>query len=141
MFDEHWRNNCRSQDSAGKRTVKIQYFGRAEIPRNYSEVPILSDDGGSQKGRAEKYSAAATGRKTTEREKLSGRQKSAGEIPSRRGEIITIVAVIKLDFIGIIIISITCTAITTISTSSRCNIWVQSCKVHRGNFPGVDYSL
>ena len=41
-----------------------------------------------------KYSAASTGRKTTEREKLSGREKSAGEIPSRRGEIIAIVTVI-----------------------------------------------
>ncbi len=34
----------------------------------------------------QKYSAAAAKRKTTEREKLSGRQKSAGEIPSRRGK-------------------------------------------------------
>jgi hypothetical protein len=71
----------------------------------------------------EKYSAAATGRKTTEREKLSGRQKSAGEIPSRRGEIVAIVTVIKLDFIGIIIIIISTarTIITTVTSPSRCN--------------------
>ena len=36
--------------------------------------------------RPETYSAAAAKRKTPEREKLSGREKSAGEIPSRRGE-------------------------------------------------------
>ena len=51
MFDDYWRINCRSQNSAGKRTVKIPYFGRTKIPRNYPEVPILSDDGGSRKGR------------------------------------------------------------------------------------------
>jgi hypothetical protein len=57
----------------------------------------------------------------TEREKLSGRQKSAGEIPSRRGEIVAIIITIALDFIGIIII-ITSTFISTITTPSRCNI-------------------
>jgi hypothetical protein len=57
----------------------------------------------------------------TEREKLSGRQKSAGEIPSRRGEITAIVIIIALDFIGIIIITIS-TFISTITTPSRCNI-------------------
>jgi hypothetical protein len=63
------------------------------------------------------------GRKTPEREKLSGRQKSAGEIPSQRGEIIAIVITIAPDFIGItIIISITSTFISTITTPSRCNI-------------------
>jgi hypothetical protein len=58
------------------------------------------------------------------REKLSGRQKSVREIPSRRGEIITIVIIIVLDFIGIIItiIVITSTFISTITTLSRCNI-------------------
>jgi hypothetical protein len=58
----------------------------------------------------------------TEREKLSGRQKSIGEIPSRRGEIIAIVNTIALDFIGIIIITITSTFISTTTTPSRCNI-------------------
>jgi hypothetical protein len=68
--------------------------------------------------------AASAGRKRPEREKLSGRQKSAGEIPSRRGEIIAIVIIIALDFIGIIItiILITRTFISTITTPSRCNI-------------------
>jgi hypothetical protein len=59
----------------------------------------------------------------TEREKLSGRQKSAGEIPSREGEIIAIVITIELDLIGIIIIiTSTSTFIITITTPSRCNI-------------------
>jgi hypothetical protein len=43
------------------------------------------------------------GRKTHRERKLSDRQKSAGEIPSRRGEIIDIVIVIELGFIRIII--------------------------------------
>jgi hypothetical protein len=62
--------------------------------------------------------------KNTEREKLSGRQKSTGEIPSRRGEIVAIVIIIALDFIGIIItiILITSTSISAITTPSRCNI-------------------
>jgi hypothetical protein len=58
----------------------------------------------------------------SEREKLSSRQKSAREIPSRRGEIIVIVITIVLDFIGIIIITITSTFISTITMPSRCNI-------------------
>jgi hypothetical protein len=62
------------------------------------------------------------GAENTER-KLSGRQKSAREIPSRRGEIFTIVIAIELDFIGIIIIiTITSTFIFTITMPSRCNI-------------------
>jgi hypothetical protein len=55
----------------------------------------------------------------TER-KLSGRQKSIGEIPSRRGEIIAIITVIELGFIEIIII--TSTFITIITTPSLCNL-------------------
>jgi hypothetical protein len=64
------------------------------------------------------------GAKNTEREKLSGRQKSTGEIPSRRGEIIAIIIIIVLDFIGIIItiILITSTFISTNTKPSRCNI-------------------
>jgi hypothetical protein len=58
----------------------------------------------------------------TEREKLSDREKYAGEIPSRRGEIIAII-IIALDFIGIIItIIIISTFISTITMPSRCNI-------------------
>jgi hypothetical protein len=62
------------------------------------------------------------GAENTEREKLSGRQKSAWEIPSRRGEIVAIVITIALDFIEIIIIIITITFISTITTPSHCNI-------------------
>jgi hypothetical protein len=60
-----------------------------------------------------------------EREKLSGREKSVGEIPPQRGEIIAIVITIALDFIGIIItiiIIIISTFISTITMPSRCNI-------------------
>jgi hypothetical protein len=78
----------------------------------------------SQRGGSEIDTAASAGQKTPEREKLSGRQKSAGEIPSRRGEIVYIVIIIVPDFIAIIIIivSITSTFISTITTPSRCNI-------------------
>jgi hypothetical protein len=64
------------------------------------------------------------GAENTEREKLSDRQKSAREIPSRRGEIVSIVITIALDFIRITItiIIITSTFISTITTPSRCNI-------------------
>ena len=51
MFDDYWRINCRSQDSAGKSIVKTPYFWRSSIQGNYAEAPILSDAGGSQKGR------------------------------------------------------------------------------------------
>jgi hypothetical protein len=58
-----------------------------------------------------------------EREKLSGRQESTREIPSRREEIVTIAIAIAPDFIGIIIIIlITSTFISIITTPSRCNI-------------------
>jgi hypothetical protein len=57
----------------------------------------------------------------TQREKLSGRQKSAGEIPSRRGKIVAIIIAIELGFIGTIIF-ITSTFIIFITTPSRCNI-------------------
>jgi hypothetical protein len=54
---------------------------------------------------------------------LSGRQKYAWEIPSQKREIIAIATIIKLGFIGIIIIIIiTSTFITIITTLSRHNI-------------------
>jgi hypothetical protein len=64
------------------------------------------------------------GAENTKREKLSGRQKSTEEIPSLRGEIVAIVIIIALDFIGIIItiIIISRTFISTITMPSRCNI-------------------
>jgi hypothetical protein len=59
----------------------------------------------------------------TEIEKLSGRQKSTGEIPSRRGEIIAIIIIIiALDFIEIISTIIISTFISTITMPSRYNI-------------------
>jgi hypothetical protein len=66
-------------------------------------------------------STASTGQKTHRERKLSGRQKSAREIPSWKGKIIAIITAIELGFIGIIII-ITNTFITVITTPSRCNI-------------------
>ena len=60
----------------------------------------------------------------TREKKLSRREKSAGEISSRRGEIIAIVTVSELHVIGIIV-TIISTAVTVISTApirSRCNI-------------------
>jgi hypothetical protein len=82
------------------------------IPKNLSEGGLEID------------TAASAGRKTPEREKLSGRQESSGEIPSQRGEIVAIVIAIASDFTGIIItiILITNTFIFTITTPSRCNI-------------------
>jgi hypothetical protein len=95
----------------------LAHFGHC--PFAYFIVPKNLSQGGS-----EIDTAASAGRKTLEREKLSGRQKSTGEIPSRRGEIVAIVITIAPDLIGIIIttISITSTFISTITTPSRCNI-------------------
>jgi hypothetical protein len=83
------------------------------IPKN------LRPEGGS-----EIDSTASAGQKTQRERKLFGRQKSTGEIPSRRGEIIAIVISIELGFIGIIIFItiITSTFIISITTPSRCNI-------------------
>jgi hypothetical protein len=87
-------------------------------PCAYFIVPENLSQGGS-----ERDTATSAGRKTPEREKLSGRQKSIGKIYSWRGEIVAIIIAIALDFIGIIIIiSITSTFISTITTPSRCNI-------------------
>jgi hypothetical protein len=91
------------------------------LPFEYIVVPEnLSRGGGGSRDRH----CRLCGAENTEREKLSGRQKSAGEIPSQRGEIIAIITTIVLDFIGIIIIIliITSTSISTITTPSRCNI-------------------
>src|SRR4051812_7822170 len=64
--------------------------------------------------------AASAGRKTPREKELSGKQISAREIPSRRGEIIAINTIIKLDFILIIIIIYTIiSTITIITTPSR----------------------
>ena len=50
MFHDYWRIAHRSQDSAGKSTVRMQYFGRSTVDGNYTENPIFPEDGGSQKG-------------------------------------------------------------------------------------------
>jgi hypothetical protein len=91
-----------------------------QCPLVYIIVPKnLRPEGGS-----EIESTASAGWKTSRERKLSGRQKSTREIPSRRGEIITIIITIELGFIGIIIFItiITRTFIFTITTPSRCNI-------------------
>ena len=90
-----------------------------------------------------KYSAASTRRKTTEREKAlrQGEIYRGNSLPE--GEIIAILIVIALDFIGIIIIIIS-TDITTITAApSRSAVTSRAilCLVHRGNSPGVNYSL
>ena len=85
---------------------------------------------------SKKYSAAATGAETTEREKLSGREKSVGVIPSRRWEIVAIVT----GFIGVIIniiltdSTITSTAPLHSAIASRVILVV----VHWDHFSGVD---
>jgi hypothetical protein len=52
MFDDHWRICSRSQDSAGKRTIKAPYFEDQEnsrkIPKNY----IFPEYSGSHKEEA-----------------------------------------------------------------------------------------
>jgi hypothetical protein len=88
-------------------------------PRVYCRPRKPKTGGGS-----EIDSAASAGQKTHKERKLSGRQKSAREIPSRRGEIVAIVIAIEQGFIGIIIFItiITSTFITIITAPSRCNI-------------------
>jgi hypothetical protein len=89
-------------------------------PFTYFIIPENLSQGGS----SDIDTVASAGRKTPEREKLSRRQKSAGEIPSRRGKIVDIIIIIAPDFIRIIItiILITRTFIFTITMPSRCNI-------------------
>jgi hypothetical protein len=85
---------------------------------------IVSPKNLRPEGGSEIDSAASAERKTQRERKLSGRQKSAREIPSRRGEIVAIIIAIELGFIGIIIIItiITSTFIIIITTPYHCNI-------------------
>ena len=78
----------------------------------------------THKGRPSKYSAASTRRKTPESEKLPCRKKSAGGNSLPEGEIVAIITVIELDFIGIIIIIISTanTIITAAALRLRYNI-------------------
>ena len=50
MFDDYWRINHRSPESAGKSVVKTPYLRRPFSDEKNREVPIILDDGGSQKG-------------------------------------------------------------------------------------------
>jgi hypothetical protein len=110
---------------AGPPLVALAY-GEATLA-HYCHRPftyIVSLENLSEGGGSEIDTAASAGRKTPEKEKLSGRQEFAGEIPSRRGEIVAIIIAITRDFIGIIITIIltTSTFIFVITTPSRCNI-------------------
>jgi hypothetical protein len=49
MFHDYWRIIHRSQDSAGKSTVGMQYFWRSTIDGNYTEDLIFPEDEASQK--------------------------------------------------------------------------------------------
>jgi hypothetical protein len=67
------------------------------------------------------------GAENTRERKALRQVESAGEIPSRRGEIVAIIIAIAPNFIGIIIIILTTsTFISIITTPSRCNIlsWI-----------------
>src|SRR3954471_17959897 len=50
MFDDFNGIFWRSWNSAGKVTIRTPYFGRSMNSGKISEVPIFSDDEGSQKG-------------------------------------------------------------------------------------------
>ena len=50
MFHDYLGIAHRSQDSAGKSTVRMQYFGRSTVEGNYTKIPIFPDDEGIQKG-------------------------------------------------------------------------------------------
>jgi hypothetical protein len=52
MFDDHWRIRCRSQDSAGKRTIKASYFEDQKNSRKIPENYIFPENSGSQKEEA-----------------------------------------------------------------------------------------
>ena len=109
--------------------TRLSPLSRTSSPRNPKTIHLVH----------EKF-RRLHGAETREREKLSGKDQSAGEIPSRRGEIIAIVTVIKLDSNGIIIIIISIT-ISTAPLRSAVTSRVESCIVLRGNSPDVDYSL
>ena len=193
MIDDYWGINCRSQNSAGKRAIKIQYFRRAIIPRKYAEVPILPDAGGSQKERPgwatmglDKAQARApcwprlgcvwppwptsdgdpsrisSPRKPKVEESVQRnippplrggkhqREKSSpadrnlpGEIPSRRGKSTPSSPPSSWTSSGSSSSSSPPSAPSSPPSPPRpaVTIWVATCLVHRGNFPGIDYYL
>ena len=50
MFDDYGGINHRSSESARKSIVKTPYLQRPFPDENHRQVPIIPDDGGSQKG-------------------------------------------------------------------------------------------
>jgi hypothetical protein len=109
-----WRGPAPGRATLGEAT--LAYF--CHRPLAYIVIPENLSHGGIRDRHHRLYGA-----ENTEREKLSSRQKSAEEIPPRRGEIVAIIITIALDFIRITIINtITSTFISTITTLSRCNI-------------------
>jgi len=192
MFDDYWMINCRSQISAGKSTIRTLYFWSSKNISKKTDVPILSEDGASQKGRPrwarrgphhpwarvppwprpgmvwspwptpgappsrtssrrnpktrgldKKIFRRLHEAETTEREKALRQGEICRGNSLSEGEIVAILIVIVLDFIGIIIIIIS-TAITIITAAppySAVTSRAILCLVHRGDSPGVDYSL
>ena len=51
MFDNYGRINHRSPESAGKSVDKTPYLRSSFSDENHRQVPIIPNDGGSQKGR------------------------------------------------------------------------------------------
>ena len=50
MFDDYGGTNHQSPESAGKSVVKTPYSRSSISKNNHRQVPIIQDDGGSQKG-------------------------------------------------------------------------------------------
>ena len=118
MFHDYWRIEHRSQDSAGKSTVRMQYFGRSKVEGNYTKNPIFPDDEGSQKGEPGAARVGPHPRENT-REKRALRRAGIRRGNSlREGEIDAIVTVIELDIIAITIIIIS-TIITAVITAGH----------------------
>ena len=101
-----------------------RWFGGPSPPQPFP-LRVLDPLGTlTQGGGPSKYSATSTRRKTPESEKLPCRKKSARGNSLPEGEIIAIITVIELDFIGIIIIIISTanTIITAAAPRLRYNI-------------------
>ncbi|KAK1608477.1 hypothetical protein QYE76_032150 [Lolium multiflorum] len=123
-FDEHW-----DVARASRLHDTVYDLVPLDHPRRSVALPFMHDrkwlgaNGDWIAAADDTVTAASAGRKTPERKELSGGQESAGEIPSRKGEIDAIVTVIELDIISItiVIISIIITAISTAAHRHRCN--------------------
>jgi hypothetical protein len=63
MFDDHWRICCRSQDSAGKMTVKTPYFRKdQEILKKYQEIIFYQKTEEARRRRREEQQGGLTTR-------------------------------------------------------------------------------